>query len=309
MKVLKSLVGKILRKLLPFKFYKLVANGFIVVPSYYKTIIKDAENYMNLSLQDSPEKDILLMRKYAHILDKGLHRKDAEPGHSKNVYENLRSLVGKLSKTKYSKDATYAWAESKLKKYEMLQQDPENFNPFCGESAIPQISYEDLFSLIKQRRSNRVFKEQLVSEDIIRKLKDVVNWAASSCNKQPIQLFVTNDPILAKRCLACCKGGTGFSDYIPTFWVFTANARGYVWPSELYLPFIDVSLGAQNVFLTAETFGLSGTVLSWAQKSTQEEIQLRRLLSIPEDCMIAFCAVLGYPLYHYLTPIRKNIAE
>ncbi len=37
---MKSLVGKILRKLLPFKYYKLVANGFIIVPSYYKTIIK-----------------------------------------------------------------------------------------------------------------------------------------------------------------------------------------------------------------------------------------------------------------------------
>lgn len=65
---MKSLVGKILRKLLPFKYYKWVANGFIIVPSYYKTIIKDAETYMDLSLKDSPEKDILLMRKYAHIL-------------------------------------------------------------------------------------------------------------------------------------------------------------------------------------------------------------------------------------------------
>lgn len=53
---MKSLVGKILRKLLPFKYYKLVANGFIIVPSYYKTIIKDAETYMDLSLKDSPKK-------------------------------------------------------------------------------------------------------------------------------------------------------------------------------------------------------------------------------------------------------------
>ena len=307
MKVLKSLVGKILRKLLPFKFYKLVANGFIVVPSYYKTIIKDVENYMNLSLQDSPEKDILLMRKYAHILDKGLHRKDAEPGHSKNVYENLKYLVGKLSKTKYSKDATYAWAESKLKKYEMLQQDPENFNPFCGESAIPQISYEDLFSLIKQRRSNRVFKEQLVSEDIIRKLKDVVNWAASSCNKQPIQLFVTNDPILAKRCLACCKGGTGFSDYIPTFWVFAADCRGYIWPTELYLPILDTSLGIQNIFLAGCTMNISGSILTWAQKTESDDFLLREILNIPQEFVIVCCAVMGYAEYSYCTPPRKTI--
>ena len=38
----------------------------------------------------------------------------------------------------------------------------------------------------------------------------------------------------------------------------------------MYLPFVDVSLGAQNIFLAAETFGLSGTILSWAQKNIQE---------------------------------------
>lgn len=307
MKRLKSFVAKILRRLLPFKYYKLVANGFIIVPSYYKSIIEDAEKYMNLSLLDSPEKDVLLMRKYAHILDKGLHRRDAEPGHSKSVYENLKLQIGKLSKTKYSKDATYIWAESKLKKYEMLQRDPKSFEPFCGESVTSQISYENLFSLIKQRRSNRVFKEQRISEDVIRHLKEVANWAASSCNKQPIQLFVTNNPDLSKKCLACCKGGTGFSDYIPSFWVFTADCRGYVWPTEMYLPVLDTGLGIQNVFLTAYTMNISGTILTWAQKSEQEEQLLREFLNIPKEYIIVCCAVMGYAEYSYCTPQRKNV--
>lgn len=80
------------------------------------------------------------------------------------------------------------------------------------------------------------------------KLKETVNWASSSCNKQSIRIFATNDPTLAGQCLKCCKGGTGFSTFIPSFWVFTANVRGYVWPTEMYLPSIDTSLGAQNVF-------------------------------------------------------------
>lgn len=307
MKRLKTFIAKILRRLLPFKYYKLVANGFIIVPSYYKSIIEDAERYMNLSLQDSPEKDVLLMRKYAHILDKGLHRSDAEPGHSKSVYENLKLLIRKLSETKYGKDATYIWAESKLEKYEMLQRDPKSFEPFRGDPVTSQISYEDLFLLIKQRRSNRVFKPQQISEVVIRQLKEVVNWSASSCNKQPIQLFVTNNPELSKKCLACCKGGTGFSDYIPSFWVFTADCRGYVWPTELYLPVLDTSLGIQNVFLTAYTMNISGSILTWAQKSEQEEILLREYLNIPREYIIVCCAVMGYAEYSYCTPQRKSI--
>lgn len=31
--------GKILRKFIPYRWYKLIANGFIVVPKYYKDAI------------------------------------------------------------------------------------------------------------------------------------------------------------------------------------------------------------------------------------------------------------------------------
>lgn len=70
----KEILGKIVKRIVPYKVYKLIANGIIIVPAYYKTIIEETERNFDLSLEDSDEKAILLMRKYAHILDKGLHR-------------------------------------------------------------------------------------------------------------------------------------------------------------------------------------------------------------------------------------------
>ena len=61
-----------MRALLPRKLYKLIANGAIIVPAYYKDIIADAETNFDLSLEDTDDKAILLMRKYAHIIDIGL---------------------------------------------------------------------------------------------------------------------------------------------------------------------------------------------------------------------------------------------
>lgn len=159
--------------------------------------------------------------------------------------------------------------------------------------------------LIKQRRSNRFFREINLSDEIINQLSGLVNWAANSCNKQPIRLFITNTPSKANECLKCCKGGTGFSIFIPSFWVFAADSRGYVWPSEVYLPAIDTSLGAQNVFLAAQTLGITGTILSWAQKDKEEEARLRMLLDIPQEFIIIFCAVMGYASHNYLPPQRK----
>lgn len=307
MKSLKKLIGRFTRTILPRNLYKLIANGFIIVPKYYRTIIKDAESYFDLATEEHDNKDIMLMRKYGHILDKGLHRRDIAPGHSRNYYILLKEIVERLSSSRFASDPTYLWACDKLAKYEKLQQEPNTFTPLESEIQESDISYDTLFDLIKSRRSNRFFLKKEISDEIVDKLKVTVNWASNSCNKQPIRLFVANDPELAKECLTCCKGGTGFSDFIPSFWVFTANVRGYVWPSEIYLPAIDTSLGAQNVFLAAQTLGISGTILSWAQKDYAEEIKLRNLLNIPEDYTIIFCAVMGYPEYGYMTPERKFV--
>lgn len=303
---MKKLIGKCLRAVLPWYLYKLIANGFIIVPKYYKGIINDAEQARDLSLQESEGRSMLLLRKYAHIIDKGLHRLDAEAGHSKSYYDALVSELKALEGTSYEKDPTYAWVLSKKQAYESLQANPSTFKPLRGIETTSNISYDELLSLMQQRRSNRYFKLKRVSDEIIEKLKVTANWAASSCNKQPIRIFATNEPNLAKECLSCCKGGTGFGEFIPSFWVFTADVRGYVWPTELYLPVVDTCLGVQNVFLAAQTLGISGTILTWAQKESHEELSLRRLLNIPQHYSIVLCAVVGYADFTYCIPTRKS---
>ena len=259
---MKKLISSLLKSILPLKVYKLIANGFIIVPKYYKGIIDDAEKYFDICLEDSDDKAMLLMRKYAHIIDKGLHRHDATPGHSKSCYLLLKKTLDRLAATEYAQDPTYQWALSKKIAYENLQEHPDDFQPLHGDPPRLTIDFDDFFQLVKSRRSNRQFHTQIVEQETIGKLKDVANWASSSCNKQPIELFTTNDPQTAKACLKCCKGGTGFGDFIPSFWVFTANIRGYIFPTEIFLPAVDVSLGAQNVMLGATALGLSGTILS-----------------------------------------------
>ncbi len=303
---LKKAIGTFLKRILPFKYYKIIANGGIIVPSYYKTIIEDAEKYLDYSLKDSPEKDMLLMRKYAHIIDKGLHRHDIEPGHSRSYYKLLKEEIAKIKQTPFATDPTVEWAQSKIDLYEQLQASPQTFLPLEGKAEVPPVSYGQLSELIRQRRSNRFFRETNLSDETIDRLSGLVNWAANSCNKQPVRLFITNTPSKASECLKCCKGGTGFSAFIPSFWVFAADSRGYVWPSEAYLPAIDTSLGAQNVFLAAQTLGITGTILSWAQKDEAEEARLRMLLDIPQEFVIIFCAVMGYASHNYLPPQRKN---
>lgn len=298
-------IGKILRKLLPLKYYKLVANGFIMVPYYYKGIITDAEKNFDFAQEDTNEKTLLMMRKYAHVIDKGLHREDASPGHSKNYYILLKECVEKLEHTKFKDDLTIRWAKDKLEAYEKLQTCA-SFKPLHGKPVESPVTFETFEKLVKERRSNRDFSDRPVSQSDIDSLKRLANWASSSCNKQPIEIYATNDSVLAAKCLKCCKGGTGFSPHIPSFWAFSCSIVGYVWPSEIFLPVVDTCLGIQNVMLGATTLGMSGTLLSWAQKSEEEEARLKQLLHIPPHHQIILCGVIGYAKSNFITPTRKS---
>lgn len=300
---MKKILGKLLRNILPYRWYKLIANKPMLVPSYYRTLIMELEHGFDVSQKETPEKNLLLLRKYAHILDKGIQRRSAEPGHSLEYYQLLRRALASIS-LESKNDPSVLWAEHIADEYDRLQKGLPLSVPQNPPDNIP-VSYEKFCELMKMRRSNRCFSNRQITAEILDKLKATVCWAASSCNKQPIELFCTTDTDLAQKCLKSCKGGTGFDGSIPSFWVFCADSRGYVWPSELYLPHIDVSLGAQNFFLAATTLGISGTILSWAQSDNIDKETLRALLNIPSEYIIVFCAVLGYAEYQYNTPIRK----
>lgn len=302
---IKNFASGLLQRILPWKYYKLVANGFIIVPAYYKNIIADAERNFDFARADSDEKNLLMMRKYGHIIDKGLHRKDVSPGHSRIYYSLLKESIQKVELSRFKDDLTIKWAQEKLEAYEKLQSCT-SFKPLHGSPVKSNVSFEDFVKLVKERRSNRDFLDRQVEQKDIENLKCLANWASSSCNKQPIEIYATNDPTLAAECLKCCKGGTGFSAHIPSFWAFTCSIVGYVWPSEIYLPVVDTCLGVQNVMLGATSLGMSGTLLSWAQKSEEEESKLKNLLNIPLHHQIILCGVIGYANSNFIPPTRKS---
>lgn len=302
-------IGKLLRRVLPWKVYKLIANGFMVVPCYYRDIISEAEQYFDFAAKESDERTLLLLRKHAHIIDKGLHRSDVSPNHGKENYEALCREVKILSGTRFKNDPTYQWAVLKLKQYESLQEQPSEFVPLSGAQVLPAVTYDRFLLLARQRRSNRFFTDRPLTEDVVDKIKEAALWAASSCNKQAVKLFETTDMDIARQCLSLCAGGTCFGEIIPSFWAFAADTRGYVWPSEMYLPSVDTSLAAQNAFLAAQTLGVTGTILSWSQRKADEQQRLRQLLEIPDEYMIVFCGVMGYASQSTMTPPRKSVAS
>ncbi|OPZ82932.1 MAG: FMN reductase (NAD(P)H) [bacterium ADurb.Bin429] len=248
-----------------------------------------------------------LVRKYAHILDKGLQRCDCAPGHSTQIYQRAKEALSHIPTAMLSQDASLQWAAETISCYEQLQTGCHATAP---APLTPTVCMPTtLLDAMVTRRSIRQYTDTPVSPETVMRIAEVINWVPTSCNRQPARIFATVDPELTRACASTCKGATCFTKPIPAFLAFCADIRAYTWPVEYGLPYVDVALGMQNCCLMAHALGASITLLSWAQCSAEEERRLRACLEIPDHYQIIANGILGYPARGVTTPARKSIDE
>jgi len=295
-------------KILPPQWVRTLRNPALVPGDYTRTI-KEIESVIALHMNRrglDNEYWAEMLRKYTHIIDKGLQCAGWEPNHSSGCYSLAQEALSQIGDPIILQDPSIAWALQKLDEYEKSQLgEPPAVKP--RQEPGGQHEYGELLGVIQGRRSIRQYAEKAVEIDTIEKVVEGINWCATSCNRQTAKVFATNNHDLIRACLAICKGATGFSQFVPSFLCFCADMRPYDLPMEMWLPSIDVSLGIQNCCLLAHSLGLSLVLLSWAQSSEEDERELRRLFGIPNYFRIIINGALGYPKCGGDVPLRKSV--
>jgi nitroreductase len=302
----KNIIFGPLRKLKALIWHQLYG---LVVPAQYREYVNTVAKIRIMqtdSRYQNHEYWTQKLRQAAHILDKGINTDQWEAGRSVFWYERAKEILEEIEVPEGTEDSSIVWANDVIKRYENLQSQKKN----CRRIR-PNLEFgcynEELQYVIRERRSVRSFNEQKVPLDVIEKIIEVINWSPTSCNKQTAKIFVTNNPSLSRICLSTCKGGTGFGEFVPSFLCFCADLRSYSLPEEMFLPFIDISLGIENCALVSYSLGMSLTLLSWALHTDADEKKLRSLLEIPEYYQIIVNGVLGFPKYIPEAPQRKPV--
>ena len=98
MQLLRRCLGRLLRALLSPRQMRLFRRPALL-PAYYKTFAIELEPLLDeqqKAAQTDPEYWAAMLRKYAHILDKGLQRADFEPGHSKQWHDAAAQALSRL---------------------------------------------------------------------------------------------------------------------------------------------------------------------------------------------------------------------
>ena len=218
--------------------------------------------------------------------------------------DQAKTALSHIQSQNALEDPSVQWAVSKIREYEEFQKSMLR-TPMQGY-AKTTCSYKQLLSVIKTRRSICSYRNMAMSDELVHKITEVLDWCPTSCNRQTAHVYATNNPKLVRECVRLHTGAACFTDiYAPLLLVFCADTRVYG-PNEVALPYIDVSLGVQNCTLVAHALGISLTLLTWAQHVDWQERELRRFLGIPEHIQIIISAVGGYPDRGGDVPARKK---
>lgn len=304
----KSFLKVLLRSILPRRAYNLIlARPVLVIMS--RSLYRKVHRINMAALFSDPEFRGDwggIIRKEAHIIDKGLQLSGRKRGHSLDRAASLRKSLMAAPVEGH----TALWASEILSMHGALQNEQLESEAYSGFDFIcPDGDAQYISDVIRTRRSIRHFSfVESPSQDLVRQAIDATVWASSSCNRQTIISYVAFDENLAALCAKQNKGATGISGTF-AFISVCYDTRSYFLPQESLTGMIDVSLGFQNALLLMHAFGLGACVLNWSHASKQEEFTLRTLLDIPEHCEIAFNVVVGVPRVGAPPPGRKSDSE
>ncbi len=162
----------------------------------------------------------------------------------------------------------------------------------------------DVVKVIQNHRSIRKYIDKPIEDEILQELLTSAQWAPSSHNVQAYNIIVVKDKEKKKTLSKLC-GGQPWIEACPVFLVLSADlyrlketCNMYDSPCEidevenLLVGAVDTALVAQNILISAESYGLGGVMIGGIRNSIKDVI---KLLDLPNCTVPIMGMCLGYP--------------
>lgn len=163
----------------------------------------------------------------------------------------------------------------------------------------------ETIKVMKNHRSIRKYKNEMISDEVMDILIDVAQHAPNSINGQQSSIIVIKDKETKKK-ISEYAGGQPWIDECPVFLVFVMdfyktklacdkNGRTQTITDSvesIIVGCVDIGLGMQNVITAAESLGL-GTVCIGGIRNNPSDII--KILNLPEYTYPVVGLCLGYP--------------
>lgn len=149
---------------------------------------------------------------------------------------------------------------------------------------------QDLFNLVKSRRSTRQFSGEQISDEIIQNILNIAAYAPSSWGGHPVEFIVIRDRKTLSELAKCKKMGAAPLANGDVAIVPIIDRRNL----ELWVE--DASVCATYILLAAEYYGVGACWMHMKDRqghTNMAEDDIRELLGIPEYYGILNAVALG----------------
>jgi len=143
------------------------------------------------------------------------------------------------------------------KRYLEHQESKKNMAATEEKTLYSDSEIAPLFDIMYNRRSQRLFNSEDVSEEDLVTIINAANAAPSSCNRKAVELKVVESKESIEKLSNLLVGGTGWMKNANKVILLIANMVGYKSPAEVdFMPFLDSGFIAQNIYLACEAIGV-----------------------------------------------------
>lgn len=259
-----------------------------------------------------------LLRRNTHRLEKGLLMRPRRVPFGLNYIEETVDAYIRAVASKVVEARELAWARDVLQEYMAITPShpvvdplrepvaqaslsvPQDDNecskiPYLRSTTTkPDISYDQLLTLAKYRRSVRWFEDKPVSREIIDKAIDVAAYSPTACNRQPYEFRIFDDKQLVSELAKLPMGTVGFGQQIPCIAVVVGKLRNYSHERDRHLIYIDGSLAIMSFINALEVQGIGSCCLNWPDVPKLES-KMAKLLNLAADERPIMLIAFGHP--------------
>jgi nitroreductase len=139
---------------------------------------------------------------------------------------------------------------------------------------------------IANRRSVREFNADPVSDENITEIVKAAQFAPTAINNKSLEFFVVRNQDMKTRIFDAAIPKQQCVKDAPALIIPAIDTKKSV------LPFQDLSVASENIFIQAAEFGLGSL---WKNVTLEQVDKIKRLLGIPESYLMINLIPIGYP--------------
>lgn len=168
---------------------------------------------------------------------------------------------------------------------------------------------KDFMSIIKDRYSVRTFTDQVIDNQMINKIIEVVQFAPTACNRQPLRIIIMNNEESILKLKKCTE-----SHYNAKTAILVCYDKKECWERSYDGQIsgeVDASIAATYIMLSASTLGIGTT---WVMYFIPEAFKVE--FSLPDEIEPVALLVMGYPaknskpaLQHFESKLIKDMVS